>query len=228
MIYGLIGDIGTGKTMLMTYLGYQMYREGYNIYSNYNLNFKHKYIKNLEDFDDIVEYPNAFLLDEVWITADSRSSMKKRNISLSRILLQSRKLDSDVLYTTQFINQVDRRIRGISQCIMHPFPLLVDQHKIPVVIGVRVYKRNINGEMIPRKTININVYGSHMLYETKEIVKATESTSLETIIEKYSKEYVGLKARGKKSEMVAKLVFEEGLSKSKAADLATYILRNDN
>jgi hypothetical protein len=61
-----------------------------------------------------------FLIDELWLYADSRLSGSARNKFVSKVLLKSRKRDLDILYTTQSLGQVDVRIRRISDFICIP------------------------------------------------------------------------------------------------------------
>jgi len=53
----------------------------------------------------------VLILDEVHVYIDSRSGMSKKNVILSYFVLQTRKRDVRLLYTTQFIDQVDKRLR---------------------------------------------------------------------------------------------------------------------
>ena len=39
-----LGEQNSGKTLSMVYYAYRYYKKGFNIYSNFNLNFKHKKI----------------------------------------------------------------------------------------------------------------------------------------------------------------------------------------
>lgn len=117
MIIGFIGDMGSGKTLSMVRIAYILYKKyNYDVYSNIVLNFPFK----LLTLDDIIEYSNndksfnnsVFLIDEAHIFIDSRSSGSRRNLIISYFILQTRKKNVWLLYTTQYLHQVDKRLRG--------------------------------------------------------------------------------------------------------------------
>lgn len=120
MIIGLIGRMGTGKTLSAVRYAYNYYKQGYSIYSNIKLNFPHTFI----GLQDLVDYANAninfeksvILVDEMHVLLDSRSSGSKRNKILTHLIVLTRHLGKrggcHVLYTSQFIHQVDKRLRS--------------------------------------------------------------------------------------------------------------------
>ena len=226
MIIGILGQLGAGKTLLMTLLGYNLYRQGYKVYANYHLNFPYTYLQDFEDFDNIdVEKENVVLLDEIWTTADARRSLHEPAIQLSKRILQSRKKRSHILYTAQFSRLVDVRIRNITNAIFVVSPLLRDQEGIPVLLMVKVRSRDLEGFMVERGTKLVPCLGAHRLYDTYEVVEgmATDleymrTKQLKKIAEKYQ-DYAHLK----KSELISLLCLEENLSKADAQLVANYI-----
>ena len=111
MIIEICGDLGSGKTLFMTLLGYICYKKGYLIMSNYHLNFPYQPI-NLKDLESIQKC--CILIDEMHIFVDSRSSMKDFNKKFSYFILQSRKRQTNLIYTTQYRQSVDKRVRNLT------------------------------------------------------------------------------------------------------------------
>ena len=115
MIIGIVGDIGSGKTLILTaFLYYDFLVDNKKIYANYGLKFKHitldfSIIEKL--FDENLNKEIDFAIDEMHIFMDSRTSAKKKNRILSYWILQTRKRNIDLFYSTQFFGQVDKRLR---------------------------------------------------------------------------------------------------------------------
>ena len=221
IITGIIGNLGTGKTLLMTVLGYRLYNRGYNIYANYKLGFDYTLLKTVEILEEIkTKKKNAMLLDEIWISADARQSMSDRNIIISRMIAQSRKKDCEVLYTAQWISQIESRIKTLTNMLFHPKIFLTDNKGIPVVLKVDIYYREIMGDLDFVKTIYMNTYGIEQLYDTSEIIVPSKETRLKKLIDKYNiDKYRGLK----KGELYSRIIIDEGLMKTEAKMIVDYI-----
>lgn len=115
MIGIFLGEQNCGKTLAMTYFAKKYYLDGYDIYANYNLSFKHtkltgeilsKYTKNKIQFNKAV-----FLIDEIYLFMDSRNFGKKLNKLFSYFVLQTSKRDVHLLGTAQYFNTVEKRFR---------------------------------------------------------------------------------------------------------------------
>lgn len=113
MFIGFTGSLGSGKTLSMTFWGrYLASRLHMPVYSNYKTSFS----QQIDSWDYLTSITNGVvLLDELHITFDSRlwSNTAKR----THFLLQTRKKNLCVMYTTQHISQVDKRIRNISDIV---------------------------------------------------------------------------------------------------------------
>lgn len=119
VLMAIIGGLGAGKTLGLTYLAYRNFLKGLKIYSNYWLAFPHDKIKKTSQLEKMRE--GFFAGDELWLWLDSRCSSSKRNRIVGQILLSSRKKDINFVYTTQSFNQVDIRIRRCTDFICQPF-----------------------------------------------------------------------------------------------------------
>lgn len=122
MIILFIGTVGGGKTLSMTWEGFQYYRQGYQVYANYRLTFPkikgclEPILINKKLFDTMIkekqQLQNAVLLfDELHIWLDSRGSMEKKRKGITYFILQTRKRNVRLLGTTQHLHQVDKRFR---------------------------------------------------------------------------------------------------------------------
>ena len=119
MFIGFTGSLGSGKTASMTFWGaYFAYKTGMPVYSNYALSMPREIKTQLIDsWDALTRITNGIvLLDELHITFDSRlwSNTAKR----THFLLQTRKKNLVVMFTTQHISQVDKRIRNICDYVL--------------------------------------------------------------------------------------------------------------
>lgn len=115
MIVGIEGGLGSGKTILMTRYLVKDYIKGHKIYTNYGLkeiDYERIDLSRILDMHD-----NAFDLndcslgvDEITVFADCRKSGSKLNRLISYFILQSRKRNVDVYFTTQNLSMVDLRL----------------------------------------------------------------------------------------------------------------------
>ena len=123
MIIGYFGTRGKGKTLSLIREAYNHYLDGYKIYTNIKLNkkyFKSYEILSLKDIIDFVQnekqfHKAFFILDEIHVYIDSRASASKKNVIISYFALQTRKRNVRLGYTTQFVHQVDKRLRDLTE-----------------------------------------------------------------------------------------------------------------
>ena len=218
MITCVFGDVGTGKTFLMTYFGYMANKQGIPVYANYKLTFVHKRIDSIQDLHIHEEKKNMVLLDEAWLTADSRRS--HANIEISKLILQSRKMKSDLMYSAQKPTQIDVRIRGITHLFVHPTISLCDDEGVPIIITAESFIKNpmSTDSLTHYNTVDYFVYGIQKYYDTNEIIEPTVSYRHKDLLKKF----VGFE--GSRMKLEAILHLDEGLSKSDAHAVASYIL----
>jgi len=117
VLEGYIGSMRSGKTLTMTRELYKEYINGRKVYSNYWLNFPHEEL-DINDLDEAIRrkdtsrFDNAVIgIDEIHVYLDSRTSGAKRNRITSYFMTQSGKMNCRILWTSQFLRQVELRIR---------------------------------------------------------------------------------------------------------------------
>lgn len=129
-VTGIFGWKGAGKTVVQTlflYLESQMQTKPV-IYANYDLKgFSFEWLKG----DDIVEIAehlqnSAIGIDELHEYADCRSSGTQQNKRVADFFLQSRHTNANIYYTTQYKDQVDKRIRRITDVDIICENLMID------------------------------------------------------------------------------------------------------
>lgn len=110
MLCKIIGDVGTGKTLFMTYIADQC--PDIPIYSNFNIKLPNVQSVDVFSVGDI-KY-GIILLDEMYEWLESRLSGSEINIHLSRIMFNSRKRGLDVYGSAQLGSSLDRRFNDMA------------------------------------------------------------------------------------------------------------------
>jgi len=115
VVTGVMGHKGGGKTLTQTLFVWLEYLQGKTVYSNYWLEFPFEWLTG----EDVVELAshlsNAVIcIDELHEYADARNSMSIQNKRVADLFLQSRHRTVNIYYTTQFEDQIDKRIRRIT------------------------------------------------------------------------------------------------------------------
>jgi len=156
LITAIIGPMGCGKTITAVWLAYQHHKRGWEVYSNVKLPFS----EDIFTVFDLEEIRKALvLLDDAIAWLDSRMSF--RNTAITWILLQARKRELEIVYTSQVETGVDLRLRMNTNLIIRPtllrFPIFRLRFYDPE--GYELYHKTIR---FGKKIIN--------LYDTLEIV----------------------------------------------------------
>ena len=131
VLMAVIGSLGAGKTLALTYLAWRNFRKGLKVYSNYDLKIPYVPVKSTKDVLKMQE--GFFAGDELWHWLDSRASMKKKNQVVGNFLLTSRKRGVNFAFTTQTFGQIDVRIRRVCDFIAMP-QLTVDERVCRLMI----------------------------------------------------------------------------------------------
>jgi hypothetical protein len=134
VLVAILGNLGKGKTLTLTYLGWNnFFIRRKKIYSNYDL-YGIPYTKittigsleslmPLEDENVLNKQEVVFLGDELWRWVSSRTigkGAKAVKDLIDRILLGSRKAFVTVIYTTQNLAQVDPWVRRTTDLFIYP------------------------------------------------------------------------------------------------------------
>ena len=170
-IIGIFGNLGSGKTLLASILAYAFKNKDYNIYANYNLKIKDHYI-DLSDPENFINVfkkinnkeKNLMVLDELYIFMDSRTSASIRNRIYDMIVLQSRKLNLNIIHTEQDPKAVDLRLRLITNYYFYP-----EFNKKDDILYVTVFD-NLYAQPIRKFRIE-NVSRFFNLYDTTQKIK---------------------------------------------------------
>ena len=119
VLMAIVGRLGEGKTLALTYFILRNYWKGRKIYSNYHLNkIPYIYVSNPEDIENMNE--GFFAGDEIWTWADSRLSGSHKNKFITSVLSKSRKRGINITYTCQYFKSVDIRMRTVTDFIAIP------------------------------------------------------------------------------------------------------------
>jgi len=116
MLILVLGDVGTGKTLLTTILAYLSHKKGVEVYSNYTLNFPYKKL-TVNMIYNIKK--GLVLLDEAYTWLEARISGSKLNRFLSYILFQSRKRGLNWILTAQLGSVIELRFREMSDYVIY-------------------------------------------------------------------------------------------------------------
>jgi len=111
MIIGFEGGLGTGKTIGMVRYLKKDEAQGNDLFINFGM--KDTYYNKL-NVTEIMENENlqnvSIGIDEITVFLDCRKSMSKMNRMLSYFILQTRKRNVNMYYTTQDFGMVDLRL----------------------------------------------------------------------------------------------------------------------
>jgi hypothetical protein len=134
MLVAILGNLGKGKTLTLTYLAWNnFFIRRKKIYSNYDL-YGIPYTKittigslealmPLEDENVLNKQEVVFLGDELWRWVSARTigkGAKAMKDLIDRILLGSRKAFVTVIYTTQNLAQIDPWVRRTTDLFIYP------------------------------------------------------------------------------------------------------------
>lgn len=123
----ITGFKGAGKTCFATSLGFNGYKKGRRIFSNYLLSFPFVPL----DLKEMISNPNwvkdgVLLIDEAQTFVDCRLSGSKKNRLFSYLMLQGRKRKIDIVMTSQQIENLDIRIRRNLEHLYECTALVID------------------------------------------------------------------------------------------------------
>jgi len=178
IIIGIIGAIGTGKTLSAVYLSYLAWRyNNFIIMSNMKeLKFQQYYIRdpiNLLDFDYEENKNYLYIDDEAYVTLDSSGRTKKVK-ERTYAFLQTRKNNVSVIYTAQLPKSVDKRLRANTFYYILPSNLkeIPELNVISLKWNIFNYIESYENDEPPDKSKNVLIpKGIFKLYNTNEKIK---------------------------------------------------------
>lgn len=111
MLIGIEGNVGTGKTLYLVRCLLKDHLNGRPIHTNLKLKGIPYTYFDIDEFlsgDNNDKLHNATIgLDEITVMMDCRVGSSKQNLLMGYLVLQSRKRDIDIYYTTQSLDLVD-------------------------------------------------------------------------------------------------------------------------
>lgn len=116
-VVGIYGWKGSGKTTALTLFllieSIQKIRS--RIFCNYKLEFPFHWLNGLDMIDLEKSLDDSVIgIDELHEYADSRNAGTLQNKRIADFFLQSRHFHCDIIYTTQYKDAIDKRIRRIT------------------------------------------------------------------------------------------------------------------
>jgi hypothetical protein len=177
-IFGWIGKQRNGKTALATFFSFLRYNnENETILSNMeSLSFPTKRLKPIhfeskEEMKKLINGLNcSILLDEAHLWVDSRNS--KKNTGKTYFISQCGKIlreRGDFHYTTQYPNQIDKRLRYNTDVYLHVEKKKIDGH-LYFKVKVNVPKGDW-AEQVGELTFDAEKIFSYNLYDKFETVE---------------------------------------------------------
>jgi len=170
MIIGFEGGLGSGKTIGAVRYVVKDYGNGHKVYSNCGLRgIDYEFLNVLE----IMENPDlqnvSVFIDEITVFLDCRRSSSKMNRIISYFILQSRKRNVNLYYTTQSFGMIDKRLLEHTNFQIIASKVYNDGLEIE---GFRKYSiidcRDLNNIKIKRIYLDIKPY--YKFYDTNEVI----------------------------------------------------------
>lgn len=197
---GIVGDLGTGKSALMTLFNCMETWMGRLIFANFHVKYvspwgnKSHYVPPsilLEWFKTgKVRFPlegATVYMDEAYMYVESRSPNKQSN-EFTYMIMQSRKMGANVIFACQLTSSLDKRLKFLAN-----FWILCNRVCLDAVHNDYHFEfmdnegNTLNELYIKEDGMKQTIYG---LYDTQEIVtaagEAEEAMSREELGEAYS------------------------------------------
>lgn len=180
MIIGIYGKQGSGKTLLGVNTLLQKHKEYKSVYSNIVINgIQHKGF-DAEFFDNLLELKikdSLIFFDEIQEFMNSRKFMSVLNMDYGTFVRQVRKLGNTLIWTSQFVYQVDKVLRSNTDVYIKAHSNFEGLNKSMVdirrlKINYEVFEVDAEGflQLIANKSLN-NPETVALRYDSSEIVK---------------------------------------------------------
>jgi hypothetical protein len=205
VLIAIVGELGGGKTCSLAYLAWNnYYYKSRSIYANFNLyGIPFHPVKTLDDLQKMIPPKTAtvdellsrneifFAGDEIWRWIDSRTALfedkkegrKINNKVVTDILGASRKQGVTIGYSTQTLQQVDRRIRDVTDFIF--YPVLLGDNDMCRISVFRGPRASIGSMMPDIRFFTEPIFAIYNTYEVVEpLIEGEESIEIKLPIDK--------------------------------------------
>lgn len=220
MLIGIIGNMGAGKTLLLTFLTW-IYKHKKNAfvatnYRNHVADLTLSAEELLVQISDLNKKEiNLLAIDEIGKIAQATNWYTDINDIIGKIFTESRKRNFDIAYTSQSALMVDRNIRRVTDITLLP---QYDTKTKEVTVAYFEYKGIY---WLRDEDFNFNGEQFFNLYDTNEVILPNK----ESIVNYYMNEllknetlYQRVLEVSKKSEQLDLITFYMGI-KSKLAKM---------
>lgn len=166
------GSRGKGKTLTLVKDAYIFYKLGYRVISNFYV----KFAENIDN-EEILKLNReskirdcVLAIDEAQLFFDSRNFSRKENKDFSNFVQQIRKRNIIILFTTQYVNTVDLRLRQHIDVVA--YPKYDEEKKLCVVkyYDITKLEDEENENMIPTSVV-FKPERIFNMYNTYEMLK---------------------------------------------------------
>lgn len=180
-VIAFVGKPRTGKTLHMTVMAYDAYKNGHEIFANYKLSFPYKNV-SVQDmlqipFSDVDRHPKTLCIQEADKIFDSHRSMRNENTLLSSLTGQAGKRNLNIFLDTQFWNRLDNGLRYIVEYIVYCSCYVDARTKEPIAFEyemIDVYDYSSKKYTIPAMLLK-PFYEMYNSYETTKPLTETQT-----------------------------------------------------
>jgi hypothetical protein len=167
MIVGIQGGLGSGKTLLMSRYLIKDALAGRDVHANFNLHHvKFTPLDIAMLLDNKVDLHNVSVgIDEFTVFADCRTSMS--NTMITYFILQTRKRNVCLYYTTQDFGMLDKRIIRHTHMFITADKCKDDDYRVYTVIDAR------DRDAIP-SVFALRISNWFKFFDTDEIIMPLE------------------------------------------------------
>lgn len=179
----IIGDFGTGKSLLSTYYA-KKFSENYpdrNIFANYTLkNIPNFTEYNFGIFKDMKNIPNwlcngLLIIDEIYLGADAYKFMQSDVNNIWEFIMQIRKKNLELIMCTPRLKFIAVRIRDITNYI-----IALEEMKIEgVITGHTYYINHVTNETKKIRKFQYNLKNYFSYYDSKQLIRKENNNESE-------------------------------------------------
>lgn len=140
----ILGALGCGKTLSLTYRGVEAYGDDQTIFSNYPIDIEHT---PMFAPADLIELPDDcfVLIDEAQVWFPSLMSPKHPAYeAIGALFLRARRRGWNILMTTQRFMNVNARVRYICDYILCPYPYPPHAYSNPQHFEVDIWDYHVD------------------------------------------------------------------------------------